>query len=293
MDPLLPVIEAQLTVPGSPTPLFSATPSKLASFDDCPRRFRMTYLDRPALPKGPPWAHNSMGAAVHAALRAWWDLPPRARSPQAGVVLLRQLWSDEGFRDHEQSLDWLVEASEWVSRYLEREDPRHEPVGLERHVAAKTDRLALSGRIDRIDERDGAMVVVDYKTGRSGVSDDAARGSPALAIYVLGVRRTLRRDCTRVELHHLPTGEVAAFEHTEESLARHVGRAEDTAADILRATGQAQAGMDADQAFPARTGTWCGWCDLRRHCPDGQRAAPARDPWSFLPAPPTPAADLG
>jgi len=282
------VTDAQQIVPGSPTPLFSATPSKLASFDDCPRRFRMTYLDRPTLPKGAPWAHNSMGAAVHAALRSWWDLPLARRTPTAGVALLRQLWSDEGFRDHEQSLDWLATASGWVRSYLEGEDASREPVGLERHVAAKTDRLALSGRIDRIDERDGDIVVVDYKTGRSGVSDDAARGSPALAIYVLGVRRTLRRHCSRVELHHLPSGEVAAFEHTEQSLARHVGRAEDTAADIVRATTQAAAGMAADEAFPAHTGTWCGWCDLRRHCPDGQRAAPAREPWSFLAPVPDP-----
>lgn len=144
----------------------------------------------------------------------------------------------------------------WVSSYLEGEDPLREPVGLERHVAVKTDRLALSGRIDRIDERDGDMVVVDYKTGRSGVSDDGARGSPALAIYVLGVRRTLRRDCTRVELHHLPTGRIAAFDHTEESLARHVGRAEDTAADIVRATAQVGAGTDPDEAFPAHTGAY-------------------------------------
>ena len=287
------MIEGQLIVPGSPAPLFAATPSKLASFDDCPRRFRMSYLDRPALPKGAPWAHNSMGAAVHAALRAWWDLPTARRTPEAGVGLLRQLWSDEGFRDSEQSLDWLAQASQWVRSYLADEDPRREPVGLERHVAAKTERLALSGRIDRIDERDGDMVVVDYKTGRSGVSDDAARGSPALAIYVLGVRRTLRRDCTRVELHHLPSGEVAVFEHTEESLARHVSRAEDTAADIVRATTQAAAGMDSDEAFPARTGIWCGWCDLRRHCPDGQRAAPAREPWSFLATIPRSGAERG
>jgi len=150
----------------------------------------------------------------------------------------------------------------------------------------------LSGRIDRIDERDGDMVVVDYKTGRSGVSDDAARGSPALAIYVLGVRRTLRRNCTRVELHHLPSGEVAAFEHSEDSLARHVGRVEDIAADIMRATARAAAGMAADKAFPTRTGAGCGgWCDLRRHCPDGQRAAPAREPWSFLAPMPDLAAD--
>lgn len=280
---------SQLTIPGSPVPLFAATPSKLATFEDCPRRFRMTYLDRPALPKGAPWAHNSMGAAVHAALRAWWELPERNRTPEAGVVLLRQFWSDEGFRDSEQSEQWLASAQEWVLRYLDEQDPERDPAGVERHVAATTERLALSGRIDRIDERDGEMVVVDYKTGRAPVSTDTARGSAALAIYVLGVRRTLRRDCSRVELHHLPTGAVAAFDHTEESLARHVGRAEDVAADISTATRQLVAGNDPDEAFPTRTGSWCSWCDLRRHCPEGQRAAPARDRWSFLAPIPQPA----
>ena len=84
-------------------------------------------------------------------------------------------------------------------------DPTDEPVGTERTVGATTERLALSGRVDRIDQRGDELVVVDYKTGRNPSTDDEARGSPALAAYVLGVRRTLRRPCNRVELHHLPS----------------------------------------------------------------------------------------
>src|SRR3712207_7167102 len=64
----------------------------------------------------------------------------------------------------------------------------------------------------RSDQRGDELVVVDYKTGRSVSTDDEARGSPALAAYVLGVRRTLRRPCRRVELHHLPSGTVAALD---------------------------------------------------------------------------------
>ena len=55
----------QLEMPGMPRRLFSATPSKLASFADCPRRYRFTYVDRPTPAKGPAWAHNTVGAAVH------------------------------------------------------------------------------------------------------------------------------------------------------------------------------------------------------------------------------------
>jgi RecB family exonuclease len=273
---------AQLEMPGMPRRLFAATPSKLACFSDCPRRYRFAYLDRPTPPKGPPWAHNTVGSAVHAALRSWWELPVARRTPGAARQLLYAAWSSTGFRDGEQSDLWRARAAGWLTDYVAGLDPAEEPVGTERQVAATTERLALSGRVDRIDQRGDELVIVDYKTGRSVCTDDEARGSPALAIYVLGVRRTLRRPCSRVELHHLPSGTVAAFEHTERSLANHVRRAEDVAADIGAATEAMAAGAGPDEAFPAAPGRQCSWCDFRPSCPTGQAAAPERETWSFL-----------
>ncbi|HEY7812099.1 MAG TPA: PD-(D/E)XK nuclease family protein, partial [Nakamurella sp.] len=207
-------MSAQLDLPGMPKRLFSATPSKLAAFADCPRRYRFAYLVRPTPARGPAWAHNTVGAAVHAALRSWWDLAVPRRTPGAARQLLYTGWSQNGFRDAEQSERWRARAAGWVTDYVAGLDPADEPAGTERTVGATTERLALSGRIDRIDQRGDELVVVDYKTGRSVSTEDEARGSPALAAYVLGVRRTLRRSCSRVELHHLPSGTVAAFEHT-------------------------------------------------------------------------------
>jgi RecB family exonuclease len=273
---------AQLEMPGMPRRLFPATPSRLACFSDCPRRYRFTYVDRPSPPKGPPWAHNTVGSAVHAALRAWWELPVERRTPVAARQLMYQAWSDNGFRDAEQSARWRARAATWLTDYVAGLDPTDEPIGVERQVAATTERLALSGRVDRIDRRGDELVVVDYKTGRSVCTEDEARGSPALAAYVLGVRRTLRRPCSRVELHHLPSGTVAAFDHTEKSLANHVRRAEDVAADIGAAAAALDGGASPDEAFPAVPGRQCAWCDFRPSCPTGQAATPPRETWSFL-----------
>ena len=113
----------------------------------------------------------------------------------------------------------------------------------------RTKRLAISGRVDRIDERDGELVIVDYKTGRSRLDTDDARGSLALALYALAAERTLHQPCRRVELHHLPTGDVAGFDHTDGSLQRHVDRAEQTAADIVAATDTVQGGADPAEVF--------------------------------------------
>lgn len=270
---------------GLPRPLFAATPSRLTTFD-CPRRYWFTYLSKPAAQKGPPWAHNTVGAAVHVALARWWQLPPEQRTPEAGAALVHRHWQSDGFADRSQSDDWRIQAGEWVRQYLtddrHRTDPRIEPRGVERTVAVRTERLAVSGRVDRIDERDGELVIVDYKTGRSRLDSDDARGSLALALYALAAERTLHQRCRRVELHHLPTGEIAAFEHTDDSLQRHVLRAEQTADDIVAARDTVEGGADPAEVFEPVPGPSCSWCDFRRLCPEGQAVSKARQSWSGL-----------
>jgi putative RecB family exonuclease len=274
----------QLGLFAPPRRLFTCTPSKLGSYEDCPRRYRFTYVDRPSPPKGPPWAHNSLGASVHTALRSWYALDPGRRDRAALPTLLKATWVSEGYRDDAQERDVFRRALGWLESYVDGLDPNDEPVGVERTVAARTDTLALSGRVDRIDERGGELVIVDYKTGRSGLTADDARGSRALALYAIAASRVFRKPCRRVELHHLPTGTVAAHEHTDDSLARHLRRAEATAADITAADAARAAGTPADEAFPVAPGPQCSWCDYRRSCPAGVEAA-AKDPWTAVDRP--------
>jgi RecB family exonuclease len=271
----------QLLLGQMPARLFSCTPSRLTAFD-CPRRYRFTYLDRPAPARGAPWAHNTLGAAVHVALHRWWSLPLSRRNPDAGAQLTDRAWQHDGFRDAAQSGRWRRTAAEWVRGYLSDVDPAAEPLGVERTVGVATRRLAVSGRVDRLDDRAGTLVVVDYKTGRRAPSDQDARSSLALALYAAAAARTFRRRCTRVELHHLPSGTVAAADHDEASLARQVERAEATADDIQVATDTLAAGGDPDALFPAVTGPGCSWCDFRRSCPEGAAASAARQPWDGL-----------
>lgn len=251
-------------------------------------------------PKGPPWAHNSVGASVHNALAGWWRLPVHERSPEAAGRLLLRGWLTEGFRDEAQSAQWRERAREMTERYVAGLDPSDEPLGVERTVATRTDRIAVSGRIDRLDARGPELVVVDYKTGRHVLTADDARGSLALAIYAVAASRVLRRPCHRVELHHLPSGEVAVWEHTDESLARHIRRAEQIAAEAAAADEGYRAGAGRragvprpregevdhaphDELFPPRPGNLCAWCDFARHCPEGREAAPRKEPWAALP----------
>jgi RecB family exonuclease len=250
----------------------------------------MVYLQRPVPPPGPPWAHLSFGTSVHQALRAWYALPVPERTPSAAGRLVHSGWVRQGYRDDVQSDAQLRRAAAMVESYAEGLDPTDEPLGVERSVALRTSTLAVNGRIDRLDERVGPdgrreLVVVDYKTGRQPSTTDDARGSLALALYAVAAERTLRRPCRTVELHHLPSGTVASWTHTEESLQRQVGRAEDLASDVAPKDAAWRAGLaerpeEWDAAFPAQPGAQCGWCDFVRHCPEGRAASPPKASWA-------------
>jgi RecB family exonuclease len=285
-----------------PRRLYPCTPTRLGTWLDCPRRYRMTYLDRPSPGKGPPWAHNSLGASVHNALAGWWRLPRGQRTMTSAGELLRSGWLGDGFASDAQSAQYRDHCQALVESYVSGIDPSREPVGVERTVATRTEQIAVSGRIDRLDDRPagldggGVLVVVDYKTGRYVPGEDDARSSLALALYALAAERVLRRPCRRVELHHIPTGTVAAWEHTQESLARQLGRAEDIAAECAEADARYAGGdpetevsrddrvVPGGDTFAPRPGPQCGWCDFRAHCPEGSAAAQRRRPWDGLAA---------
>ncbi|SDJ47784.1 PD-(D/E)XK nuclease superfamily protein [Actinokineospora alba] len=275
-------VQGQLGFESMPRKLIKVTPSRLSVWADCPRRFRMAYIDRPTPPRGGPWAHSTLGAVVHNALKALFDLPVGKRTPDAAAALVGTHWKDDGFAGSEQAATFRERAAGWVHDYVAEADVDHDPVGLERWVSAPVGTIVAEGRVDRIDQRDGELVIVDYKTGRHALTTDDARGSQALALYVLAARRTLRRPCTKVELHHLPSGTVSSWEHTDESLARHLRRAEESADEFQLATDTLKAGGDPEVLFPPTPGRQCSWCDFRRNCDDGRAAGPQIEPWAML-----------
>jgi hypothetical protein len=265
-------------------------PSKLDTWTACPRRYRLAYLTTPPPPRR-PWAHLSLGAAVHRALQQWWTMPDR--SPAAVAAIVPAQWSDAGFRDPDQSARWRATATTMVRDYVAAETVRRrhigDPVRVETVVSVRwSSTVALSGKPDRVDERPGPggepeLVVVDYKTSRRLPEPDEARTSRTLALYAAAAEATLRRPALRVELHHLPTGRVVWWRHDEQSRARHVARAAAVAEECVEVDARARAGAPQPGDDRPQPGPLCAWCDYRAMCPEGAAAAaPAAEPWAAL-----------
>lgn len=257
----------------------TVSPTRLDAWLDCRRRYRFQYVDR--LPADGGWAHRSMGTAIHAALRDWFDIGSVRRSPQDAAGLVRMHWSSRGFRDAGHSALWLDAAAAMAQRYLHgRATPN--PHSRERTLGALGTHVSITGRIDRLDEcpPGDELVVVDYKTGRRAPTDDDARSSRTLALYALMVQRSLGRPAFEVQLHHIPTGAVATHRHSAESLQRQFDRADSIGRDIAEAEACGSAA-----AFPPSVGPLCGWCDFHDRCPEAQ-GLPAQPRWAGLPESP-------
>jgi putative RecB family exonuclease len=251
------------------------SPSRLGVWLDCPKAYRLQYLDRPRPPLAPQRAVASIGSSAHAALSRFWDLAPELRTPAGVRSLVSEVWQEAGFDSAERSTRWREAVTGWVVDYLRHIDRDREPVAVERTVALRTAALAITGRVDRVEDRDGDLVVIDYKTSASPPEAETARTSLALGLYAIALSRMFRRPVRQVELHHLPTGAVVTHRHTEPSLQRKLAEAESIGADLVDAHADYEEHGPSSRVFEARPSALCRWCPVQEHCEEGLRLGPA------------------
>ena len=271
----------QLGLEGMPTRLFTCTPSKLTTWLDCPRRYRMTYVDRPPPQRGPAWAHNTVGAAAHLALARWWDLPEQRRTGPAARGLLESAWQTDGFSDDGQAHRWRG-LRRRHGRALRRRAGPDRRAGRRRadgRVQDRDPRGQRPGRPDRPARRRGG----DRRLQDRPVGADRGRRPRVAGTGALRDGRCSgpcappapRSSCTTCRAARCCRGSTRP-----ETLraARRPGRAD-------RRRGGHGTCRARRTRTRSRSGTSavCGWCDFVRVCPEGMAASGGpKKPWAGL-----------
>ncbi|WP_029253308.1 RecB family exonuclease [Paraoerskovia marina] len=257
------------TADGDPAYVPGLSPSRANDFMQCPLLFRFRVVDR--LPE-PPSEAAARGTLVHSVLEELYDLPLGGRTPEAAQGLLPAAWESlrstnpqyaELVTGAEELDRWLADAGRLVSTYFTLEDPnRLEPAGRELRVSSDLpDGPRLRGVIDRLDVApDGALRVVDYKSGKS--PRPAYQGSALfqMRFYGLVLWRERGEVPRMLQLVYLGDGRIL--------------RAEPTRADLEATEAKVRALWEAIRTA-GRTGGWtprrsalCGWCAHQAICPE-------------------------
>ena len=250
--------------------LGALSPSRASDFMSCPLLYRYHTIDR--LPEEPS-ADALRGTLVHKVLEDLFDLPSHERTPDQARDLLVPTWDAllaaeptlaELFTDEGPDVaEWLASCRSVLDRYFTLEDPRRlEPAERELYVEALLDsRLLLRGFVDRLDiAADGAIRVVDYKTGRSPGEMFEAKALFQMKFYALVIWRTRGVVPAMLQLVYLGNGEVVRYSPDERELMATERKVRALWTAIARA---------------AETGDWrpsksrlCDWCDFQALCPE-------------------------
>ncbi|GAB2473785.1 RecB family exonuclease [Xylanimonas ulmi] len=248
----------------------------------CPLLFRYRVVDR--LPE-PPSSAAARGTLVHAVLERLYDAPLGQRTREAALALLPREW--ERLREAEPRYtqlfapddaagveQWLDGAGRLLGTYFTLEDPnRLEPQARElrvEHQLADGGPL-LRGIVDRLDVApDGALRVVDYKTGRSPRAGYEASALFQMRFYGLVLWRERGVLPAMLQLVYLGDGQVLRAQPRPSELEVTERKVRALWAAIEQAAGAGD--------FRPRRSALCGWCAHQAVCPQFGGTPPEFDP---------------
>ncbi|MFE9873558.1 RecB family exonuclease [Micromonospora sp. NPDC005686] len=269
-EPMIDSHGDQTAAPAPVTVRASLSPSRAADFKTCPLLYRFRSIDR--LPERPT-VEQARGTLVHAVLERLFDLPAAARTPESAGDLVSPQWDRLVTEEPELATlftdgdtvgpqEFLRSATALLDGYFAVEDPRRlEPAEREALISAVVDdELLIRGYLDRLDVApDGALRVVDYKTGGAPREAFEARALFQLKFYALVLWRTRGVVPRVLRLLYLKDAEVCDYAPDADELVRF----ERTVVALWRAIEQATARQD----FRPRPSRLCDWCNHQALCP--------------------------
>lgn len=245
--------------------------SSINIFKECPRKYYYAYIEERTIP---PNAYMVRGNIVHSVLEKFFDNPPLLSRDsfhqllQSRIVgLLTSEWKGADFSGFELPVpevqffeETLVMVLNWLNQFTSRLSSFEDlsqgfktltPIR-EQFFISNTHKVR--GFVDAIEQQDGVVHLIDYKTSRDAVLSEEYRLQ--LAIYSLLYKEKYGKIPDKISLYFLREGPLSV--HADESLVEF---AKNEAEFVHRATVS-----DDIQDYPKRESAKCRFCDFQKDC---------------------------
>ncbi|MDD5025876.1 MAG: PD-(D/E)XK nuclease family protein [Candidatus Peribacteraceae bacterium] len=252
--------------------------SQLAMYRRCPRQYEF------AVRKKLPWGISpaeSFGASVHNALKKWGELERassgklQASSGQQELFAaekkgeeielteetLLKIWSGcfspEAFATRLEA-DFARARGETLLQqfYAWWARERRRVVAVEKSFSIALDGFKLTGRLDRVEQIDGGVAIIDFKTGELK-EQDAVDSDLQLSVYALAAKELFDTPCHGLTL---------LFLNEDEVIERTTQRSEGQLKDAVRQMHALAERIESADFHPTPGKAVCRYCPYRGVC---------------------------
>jgi putative RecB family exonuclease len=243
--------------------------SRLATFEDCPKRFEYRYVLK--IPTDTEGIEAFVGKRVHEVLERLYKAAQRDHVPSLEKVIYRyhRLFEESYDADRvrivreETPVEFYRQTGErCLTAYYRRHYPfdGDETLGIEQRVTFSLDEkreYRFQGIIDRIVRaRDGIIEIHDYKTGKRVPTQNQLDEDRQLALYQIGLADRFPDQPMRLVWHYLQQDRKLTSTRTPEQL-RYLS--EDTMSVVDR--------IQTEFEFKPKRSALCDWCEYNDRCP--------------------------
>jgi putative RecB family exonuclease len=239
--------------------------SRLSTFEQCPLKFKLKYLD--CLESDQEGIEAFMGSRVHEALQKLYDdLKFMKRNSADDLVLFyNDSWEKNWHDDIKIVRKGLIPENykETGERCIRDYYAAYQPFGEDTTIATETrilikvDGKEMQGYIDRLSTRDGGVYIIhDYKTSASLPTNDDLLEDRQLRLYAKSIFCDYS-DCHSVEIvwHYLSFNKEFRYSVTKEEAEK-----------VWQEAALLVEEIESCRDFPGKPTRLCDWCEYRAAC---------------------------
>jgi putative RecB family exonuclease len=240
------------------------SPTRLKTFLSCPMMYRLEYVEKVGRFYHKARAGYAFGSTLHQTLQNFHEAGGSAEvTAEQLIERLAVDWQSQGYQNAEHEQAHKEAAVQILQTYHATATERAETTRTfltEKMLKWDMGEFVLTGRIDRVDEHlsDGALEIVDYKSGRLDVTEADVKNALAMSVYQLLLKRNNPERRVFATIHALRGGVTASASFSDEELAQWQ--------EELHGLGLLILETDFEAAQPVPLPDVCPDCDFLKLC---------------------------
>ncbi len=236
--------------------------TRYRSYRSCPLQYKFAHLF-----KIPVQDNHTMsfGKTLHTTWQIFFE-----RWIKEGVLpakemlydLYRASWIDEWYpNDKEREVYRKHGRASLAKMYEELQTNPPKPLAVEQAFTLKLESVIIKGQIDRVDEIEGGLHLIDYKAGTPKTLEQLESvQKDQLYLYQMAAEEIWKKPVLRLTYHYLLNNSRVSFLGSEDDLAH-----------VRECIKEAVAGIEKRQ-FDPTPGFHCGTCNFKDICPFSQKS---------------------